>query len=67
MAPRSPQQVVATVLRTLDRSKPPPSDISGAANRLRASASRLLSRRRMVLTVASVAYKLMRPGRHLAV
>jgi short-subunit dehydrogenase len=55
VAPQSPQQVVATVLRTLDRSNPPPSVISGAANHLRASASRLLTRRRMVLTVASVA------------
>lgn len=39
------QQVVAVALATLDRSDPPPSVISGRANRLTALSARLLSRR----------------------
>ncbi|MFJ5546629.1 SDR family NAD(P)-dependent oxidoreductase [Streptomyces sp. NPDC093225] len=46
------EQVVRTALRALDRRNPPPSVISGAANRVSAYAGRLLSRRRLVKTVA---------------
>ncbi|MCG8922822.1 SDR family oxidoreductase [Lentzea sp. CC55] len=49
---QTPQQVVATALRALDRRTPPPSVISGTRNRLMANAGRFLSRRRVVLAVA---------------
>lgn len=50
---QTPQEVVATALRALDRRTPPPSVISGTRNRLMANAGRLLSRRRTVLVVAA--------------
>jgi short-subunit dehydrogenase len=51
---QTPQEVVATVLRALDRRTPPPSVISGTRNRLLTNAGRLLSRRRTVLAVAAI-------------
>jgi uncharacterized protein len=50
---QTPQEVVATVLRALDRRTPPPSVISGRRNHLLANGGRLLSRRRTVLAVAA--------------
>ena len=50
----TPQQVVQTALRALDRRTPPPSVVSGRLNRLMSNAARLLSRRRAVLLTASM-------------
>ena len=46
---QTPQEVVATALRTLDRRSPPPSVVSGRANRLMTSAGRLVPRRQAVM------------------
>lgn len=58
VASQTPQEVVETALRTLDRRTPPPSVVSGRRNRLMAGAARLLSlllgRRRTVLLTAGV-------------
>ena len=51
---QSPEEVVATALRTLDRRAPPPSVVPGRLNRLMATLARLLSRRRAVLVAASM-------------
>ena len=50
----TPEEVVATALRTLDRPKPPPGVISGRVNRVMAGLSRVLSRRRTVLVAGSM-------------
>jgi short-subunit dehydrogenase len=49
-----PEEVVATVLRALDRRTPPPSVVSGRLNRLMTNMGRVLSRRRAVLFAASM-------------
>jgi short-subunit dehydrogenase len=46
--------VVATALRTLDRRSPPPSVVSGLANRAFVAVSRLVTRRRLTLLLGSV-------------
>ena len=51
---RTPEQVVATALRHLDRRDPGPVVVDGSINRLGALSSRLLSRRRIALTMARV-------------
>ncbi|MGW2015267.1 SDR family NAD(P)-dependent oxidoreductase [Streptomyces sp. NPDC001927] len=51
---QSPQEVVATALRALDRRTPPPSVVSGRRNRVMASLSRGLTRRRAVLVMGSM-------------
>ena len=51
---RSPQEVVATALRELDRRTPPPSVAVGRGNRTAARAVRLLTRRRAVLAMAAI-------------
>ena len=51
---QSPKEVVAVVLKVLDRRTPPPSVISGTMNRVMVSASRLVSRRRLVLTMGAM-------------
>jgi len=51
---QTPQEVVATALRALDGRTPPPSVIVGRMNRLWVFASRLLSRRRRLLTIAAL-------------
>ncbi|MFJ9126160.1 SDR family NAD(P)-dependent oxidoreductase [Streptomyces sp. NPDC102340] len=51
---QSPQEVVTETLRVLDRRTPPPSAVSGRRNRVMASATRLMSRRRGVLTMGSM-------------
>ncbi|MFS0699088.1 SDR family NAD(P)-dependent oxidoreductase [Cellulomonas sp. 179-A 4D5 NHS] len=48
------EQVVATALRTLDRRNPPPSVVSGAANRAFVAVSRLVTRRRLALLMGSL-------------
>ena len=53
-ARQSPEAVVATVLRALDRRTPPPSVISGRLNGVMMNLSRFLSRRRAVLVMASM-------------
>jgi short-subunit dehydrogenase len=53
-AMQTPQEVVATALRTLDRRTPPPSVVSGRANRVGILASRFVTRRRTVLAVAAM-------------
>ena len=45
-----PEQVVTAALRALDRRTPPPSVVSGSLNHAMTLASRLVSRRRTVLT-----------------
>ncbi|AJT70028.2 hypothetical protein T261_8435 [Streptomyces lydicus] len=50
---QSPQKVVATALRTLDRRTPPPSVISGRLNRAMATLARTAGRRRMVQFMGS--------------
>ncbi|MGW1288718.1 SDR family NAD(P)-dependent oxidoreductase [Streptomyces sp. NPDC001118] len=50
---QSPQEVVATALRALDRRTPPPSVISGRLNRAMAALGRTASRRRMVQFMGS--------------
>ena len=45
---QTPEQVVRLALTTLDRRNPPPSVISGAANRVATIATRLLTRRAIV-------------------
>ncbi|MEU5269493.1 SDR family NAD(P)-dependent oxidoreductase [Streptomyces hygroscopicus] len=50
---QSPQEVVATALRTLDRRTPPPSVISGRLNRVMASLGRASSRRRAVMMMGA--------------
>lgn len=49
---QSPEQVVATALRALDRRRTPASVVSGRANRVLAATSRVLPRR-LVLTLAA--------------
>ncbi|TYP83780.1 SDR family NAD(P)-dependent oxidoreductase [Blastococcus xanthinilyticus] len=51
---QAPGEVVAAALRALDRRTPPPSVAVGRANRVAATAVRLLSRRRAVLAMASI-------------
>ncbi|MGP2439277.1 SDR family NAD(P)-dependent oxidoreductase [Streptomyces sp. JW3] len=51
---QSPQEVVATALRALDRRTPPPSVVSGRANRVMATLSRAVTRRRAVLLMGSL-------------
>lgn len=51
---QSPEEVVATALRALDRRTPPPSVVSGRLNRVTASLGRGLSRRRAVLVMGSM-------------
>ncbi|MFD3944652.1 SDR family NAD(P)-dependent oxidoreductase [Streptomyces sp. NPDC058579] len=51
---QSPQEVVATALAALDRRTPPPSVVSGRRNRVMASLSRGLTRRRAVLVMGSM-------------
>jgi len=51
---QTPQQVVHTALRALDRRNPPPSIAVGALNRAALWAQRLVSRRRTVLTLAAM-------------
>ncbi|GGU80248.1 hypothetical protein GCM10010211_53020 [Streptomyces albospinus] len=51
--PHSPQEVVATALRTLDRRTPPPSVISGRLNRAMATLARAAGRRRTVQFMGS--------------
>ena len=51
---QSPQEVVTTALRTLDRRTPPPSVISGRLNRMMASLGRAVTRRRAVLLMGSM-------------
>lgn len=54
-APRmSPEAVVATALRALERRNPPPSVIAGRPNRLAEVAGRVVGRRRMVETIGNV-------------
>lgn len=50
----TPDLVVRTALRTLDRRNPPPSVAVGTANRITASAVRLLSRRRAVAMMGAL-------------
>ncbi|MGW1169780.1 SDR family NAD(P)-dependent oxidoreductase [Streptomyces sp. NPDC002550] len=50
---RSPQDVVATALRTLDRRTPPPSVVSGRLNRAMAPLARTAGRRRTVRFMGS--------------
>ncbi|MFF3398762.1 SDR family NAD(P)-dependent oxidoreductase [Streptomyces sp. NPDC002659] len=51
---QSPEEVVATALRALDRRTPPPSVVSGRLNRVMASLGRGLTRRRAVLLMGSM-------------
>ncbi|MCZ2825708.1 MULTISPECIES: SDR family NAD(P)-dependent oxidoreductase [unclassified Modestobacter] len=51
---QSPQEVVATAFRALDRRDPPPSVAVGRANRASVRAVRLLTRRRAVLLMAAI-------------
>ncbi|KGH44925.1 oxidoreductase [Modestobacter caceresii] len=51
---QSPQEVVATAFRALDRRNPPPSMAVGRANRASVRAVRLLTRRRAVLLMAAI-------------
>lgn len=51
---QSPQEVVATAFRALDRRTPPPSVAVGRANRATLPVVRLLTRRRAVLLMASI-------------
>ncbi|MCZ2822631.1 SDR family NAD(P)-dependent oxidoreductase [Modestobacter sp. VKM Ac-2977] len=51
---QSPQEVVATAFRALDRRNPPPSVAVGRANRASVRAVRLLTRRRAVLLMAAI-------------
>ncbi len=51
---QTPQEVVATALRALDRRTPPPSVISGRLNRVMASLGRAVTRRRAVLLMGSM-------------
>ncbi|MFE1937433.1 SDR family NAD(P)-dependent oxidoreductase [Streptomyces sp. NPDC059474] len=50
---QTPQEVVATALRALDRRTPPPSVVSGRLNSVMASLGRGMSRRRAVLVMGS--------------
>jgi short-subunit dehydrogenase len=50
---QSPEQVVSLALATLGRRNPPPSVISGLGNRVLATATRLVSRRRVVAMAAA--------------
>lgn len=52
---QTPEQVVATALRTLDRGNRRPSITSGRVNALATSAGRLLTRRRSVIVSAAAA------------
>ncbi|NUW46026.1 SDR family NAD(P)-dependent oxidoreductase [Nonomuraea rhodomycinica] len=49
-----PDEVVTIALKALDRRTPPPSVITGTRNRLMAQAGRLVSRRRMAMTIGSM-------------
>ncbi len=49
---QSPAEVVDTALRALDRRQPPPSVVSGSANRALTLSGRLVSRRFLVLAAA---------------
>ncbi|MFE7772441.1 SDR family NAD(P)-dependent oxidoreductase [Streptomyces sp. NPDC057445] len=51
---QTPEEVVATALRTLDRRTPPPSVASGRLNRAMSSLGRGLSRRRAVMLMGSM-------------
>jgi short-subunit dehydrogenase len=51
---QTPKQAVDTALRTLDRRNPPPSLAVGAINRAALVAQRLVSRRRIILTLAAM-------------
>ncbi|MBB3677072.1 hypothetical protein FHX36_002807 [Modestobacter versicolor] len=51
---QTPQQVVTTALRALDRRTPPPSVAVGRRNRVAATGVRLLTRRRAVLAMAAI-------------
>ncbi|MGW6132453.1 SDR family NAD(P)-dependent oxidoreductase [Cellulomonas sp. NPDC055163] len=48
------EQVVTTALRTLDRRNPPPSVVSGTANRAFVAVSRLVTRRRLAQLMGSL-------------
>jgi short-subunit dehydrogenase len=50
----SPAKVVQTALKTLDRRNPPPSVVVGALNRVMSQGSRLVSRRRMTITIGGM-------------
>jgi uncharacterized protein len=49
-----PEQVVTIALNALDQRTPPPSVIAGTRNRLMTHAGRLVSRRRMTMTIGSM-------------
>jgi hypothetical protein len=49
-----PDEVVKVALKALDQRTPPPSVITGTRNRLMAQAGRLVSRRRMTMTIGSM-------------
>ena len=51
---QTPQEVVDTALKALDRRNPPPSIAVGARNRAALVAQRLVSRRRIILTLAAM-------------
>lgn len=51
---QSPQEVVDTAFRALDRRDPPPSVAVGRANRASVGLVRLLTRRRTVLLMAAI-------------
>lgn len=51
---QTPQEVVATALRALDRRTPPPSVVSGRLNRVMAGLGRAVTRRRAVLLMGSM-------------
>jgi short-subunit dehydrogenase len=49
-----PDEVVKIALNALDQRTPPPSVITGTRNRLMTQAGRLVSRRRMTMTIGSM-------------
>jgi uncharacterized protein len=49
-----PDEVVKIALKALDQRTPPPSVIAGTRNRLMSQATRLVSRRRMTMTIGSM-------------
>jgi short-subunit dehydrogenase len=49
-----PKKVVQTALDTLDQRNPPPSVIAGTMNRLMSRGSRLVSRRRVTMTIGAM-------------
>ena len=55
---QTPQQVVETALRVLERRNPPPSIAVGRMNRLVLSMTRLASRRRTVMMMGALSARL---------